>query len=165
VEEKLKTTKNKLYSGEVNSPKELSQWEKTIEKLEESKNSLEDTIIASLESTEELQEEIQKKNQFYSQKEKTLLDLLCKLQEELEREKLLVLEKEKERKKIIAYLPEEIISTYEELRRKFPNPITYLSGETCEGCNLTVPLAIVKNVRKGEALVRCPNCGRFLHRK
>ncbi len=33
VEEKLKTTKNKLYSGEISSPKELSQWERTVEKL------------------------------------------------------------------------------------------------------------------------------------
>ena len=165
LEERLKTTKNKLYSGEISSPKELSQWGKTIEKLEESKNSLENNVITSLENTEELQKEIQEKNQSYSQKEAIFLSLLHKVQGELEAEKILISEKEKEREKIIASLPEEIISTYEELRKKFPDPVTYLNGETCEGCNLTVPLAIIKAVRKGESLVRCPNCGRFLRRK
>ena len=136
-----------------------------MEKLEESKSSLEDSVITSLENAEELQEEIQEKTQFYSQKEKNLLLLLNQLQEELETIRKSISEKEREREKIIASLSQEIVSTYEELRRKFPDPVTYLSGETCEGCNLTVPLAAVKAVRKGEELVRCPNCGRFLNRK
>lgn len=165
VEEKLKTTKNKLYSGEISSPKELSQWERTVEKLEENKNSLENIVIASLESTEELHGEIQRKTQSYLQQEESLSLLLTQLQEELSSEERSVLENKKERERIIASLPQEVLSIYEELRRKFPNPVVRLNGETCEGCNLTVPLAVVRAVRKKEELVRCPNCGRFLHRK
>ena len=105
MEEKLKTTKNKLYSGEISSPKELSQWERTVEKLEENKNSLENIVIASLESTEELHGEIQRKTQSYLQQEESLSLLLTQLQEELTGEERSVLEnKKKEKESLLLYL-------------------------------------------------------------
>ncbi|MBC7217393.1 MAG: hypothetical protein H5U36_04370 [Candidatus Caldatribacterium sp.] len=163
VEEKWKATKDKLYSGEITSSKELAQWEKSMKKLEETKDHLENEILSEMEKVENLQREFRKKSEEVSEKRVFLTQQIEAKEAEiaaLERE---VAASEGERRSIAASIPSEILARYEELRRKFQDAVVPLAGEVCQGCHLSVPTIVAKAVRKREGLVRCPNCGRFLH--
>ncbi|MEN3203666.1 MAG: C4-type zinc ribbon domain-containing protein [Atribacterota bacterium] len=162
VEERWATTKSKLYSGEITSSKELAQWEKSMKKLEETKDSLENEILAEMENVENLQKEFQRKGQEVTEKG-TLIAQQIEVKENeiatLEAE-LAVLEKEWQG--ITSLIPPEILAYYMELRKKFQDAVVSLLGEVCQGCYLSVPTIVAKAVRRREGLVRCPNCGRFL---
>lgn len=163
VEEKWKATKDKLYSGEITSSKELAQWEKSMKKLEETKDHLENEILSEMEKVENLQREFRKRNEEASEKRVFLTQQIEAKEAEiatLERE---VAAFEGERRNIAASIPPEILARYEELRRKFQDAVVPLAGEVCQGCHLSVPTIVAKAVRKREGPVRCPNCGRFLH--
>jgi len=52
VEEKLNKSQNQLYSGNVQSGKELSQWKSTMESHEKTKSNLEDYVINQIDKIE-----------------------------------------------------------------------------------------------------------------
>lgn len=163
AEEKWTTTKNKLYSGEITSSKELAQWEKSMKKLEETKSQLEDEILIAMENVESLQGEFQKKGREVTEKGALLAQQIVAKEGEiadLERE-LAALEREWQ--DTAHSIPSEILARYMELRKKFHDAVVPLVGEVCQGCHLSVPTIVAKAVRKREGLVRCPNCGRFLY--
>ncbi len=163
AEEKWAATKGKLYSGEITSSKELAQWEKSMKKLEETKSLLEDEILLEMENVENLQKEFQKKSQDVLEKGAFLAQQIEAKEAEIAALKTEVVACEEERRSVSASLPPEILSRYEELRRKFQDAVVPLVGEVCQGCHLSVPTVVAKAVRKKEGLVRCPNCGRFLY--
>ena len=67
-----------------------------------------------------------------------------------------------ERQEILNLLPQEILSSYQEIISNLIEPaIVELNQGVCEGCNLQVPTIVAKQVRRKE-IVRCPNCGRLL---
>lgn len=162
VEEKLTAMKNKLYSGEITSSKELTQWEKTMKKFEETKNALEDEILLEMERLEDLQKEFHKKTQAFQERKEVIAHDISSLEAEIVSlgEELTLLEED--RKNVAVSLFPELLSRYEELRKKFQNVVVPLLGEMCQGCHLAVPTTVAKAVRKKEGPVRCPNCGRFL---
>jgi predicted nucleic acid-binding Zn-ribbon protein len=52
---------------------------------------------------------------------------------------------------------------YSSLRTKKNNqPISALDGNTCSVCGVEQTLAVMKNVRQGQGLIYCGNCGRIL---
>lgn len=163
AEEKWAATKGKLYSGEITSSKELAQWEKSMKKLEETKSLLEDEILLEMENVENLQKEFQKKSQDVLERGTFLAQQIEAKEAEIAALKTELIACEEERQSVSASLPPEILSRYEELRRKFQDAVVPLVGEVCQGCHLSVPTVVAKAVRKKEGLVRCPNCGRFLY--
>jgi predicted nucleic acid-binding Zn-ribbon protein len=162
AEEKWATTKNKLYSGEITSSKELAQWEKSMKKLEETKSLLEDEMLLEMENVENLEREFREKTKLSSEREKDLTQRIASIETEIAALRSDLASLEAERESIAALLPPEILTRYEDLRKKFPNAVVPLAGEVCEGCHLTVPTVVAKAVRRKEGVVGCPNCGRFL---
>lgn len=163
VEEKWAATKGKLYSGEITSSKELAQWEKSMKKLEETKDSLENEILVAMENVENLQKEFQRKGREVAEK-----GMLIAQQIEAKENEIATLEAElatleSEWQSVTSHIPPEILAYYMELRKKFQDAVVSLSGEVCQGCYLSVPTIVAKAVRRREGLVRCPNCGRFLY--
>lgn len=162
AEEKWATTKNKLYSGEITSSKELAQWEKSMKKLEETKSLLEDEMLLEMENVENLEREFREKTKLSSEREKDLTQRIASIETAIAALRSDLASLEAERESIAALLPPEILTRYEDLRKKFPNAVVPLAGEVCEGCHLTVPTVVAKAVRRKEGVVGCPNCGRFL---
>jgi hypothetical protein len=165
AEEKLKNTRGKLYSGEITSSKELSQWEKSMAKLEETKNALEEAILIDMEKLESLQKEFQEKNQVAKSEQEKSFQAINLFQEEIAGWRTNLENLQAERHRVLAQLDTSIASAYLDLHQKYENPVVLLNDETCSGCHLAVPTTVAKSVRKQEELVRCPNCGRFLYRK
>ncbi len=60
-------------------------------------------------------------------------------------------------------LPPAVASLFSRLSERYDFPVVPMVLRTCSGCLMTLPEVLVQDVRRGESLQRCPNCGRVLY--
>ncbi len=60
-------------------------------------------------------------------------------------------------------LPDEIISIYDLISKKYDICVCPMTNNTCTGCFIKLPIGIAKTVMSDSQSVSCPNCGRFLY--
>lgn len=51
---------------------------------------------------------------------------------------------------------------YKTIKKHSLPPMTRLSGDRCGGCNMSLPAAVLSQIRTGAAAVECENCGRII---
>jgi uncharacterized protein len=68
------------------------------------------------------------------------------------------------RESLAATIDPALLKQYEGVRRarRGLGLVTVLSGQRCGGCNVRLPIIVMQKVRKGDAVTRCPSCGRIL---
>jgi len=160
IEEKLKKSQNRLYSGDVQSGKELSQWKLTMESFEKTKSNLEDDVLNQIDKVESMCiKEKEKENQISIQQFEKEIE---SLKNDIDKIKSDLAHNLQLRTEATQNIPAEILSLYEELRKKFPDPVVEMDGDNCRGCHLGLPSSIVKRVRKKEEIIQCPNCHRLI---
>ncbi len=163
IEEKLDSSKRKLYGGEITSSKELSQWEKNMESFEKSRDILENSVLQQMEIVETESNNLKIGEEFFGNLEKKhtkQLDIQTQEKKALE-DSLYTLENK--RTQLTHSLSSQELAAYEDLSTKYPDPVASLEDDTCTGCHLALPTSEVKNIRKNEGVNRCPNCGRFIY--
>jgi mannitol/fructose-specific phosphotransferase system IIA component (Ntr-type) len=60
-------------------------------------------------------------------------------------------------------LPPALAGLFDRLCDRYELPVVPMVLRTCSGCLMALPEVLVQDVRRGEALQRCPNCGRILY--
>ncbi|MDK2896541.1 MAG: uncharacterized protein PWP04_661 [Candidatus Atribacteria bacterium] len=161
-EGKLSKAKNKLYSGDLSSPKELSQWEKSLDQMEKGQKLIEDKVLEQMETVEKMEKERPEKKQQLEQQQVEIKTKVEKLKKETKKQKTQLEKNVNFRNDLMKNIPADLKSLYQDLKQRLSDPVTFLIDETCEGCHLQVPTIVVKKVRRKEEIVQCPNCGRFL---
>ncbi len=156
--------KLKSQMSEIKTNKEYQARLKEIEKLEEERSLIEDKILIAMEEIDEI--------------EKLLLQVEEKLKEEekkfnkkkaiIEREQAEAKERLKElinkRNEISKNIEPEIYNQYMFLmEKKSALAVVSARDETCMGCNMKIPPQTFAEVIKGERIITCPQCNRFLH--
>lgn len=61
-----------------------------------------------------------------------------------------------------AQIPAQILGHYERLVARGKKGVAAVRGQVCSGCHMQVPLGVVMNLRHGQDLQLCENCGRYL---
>ena len=61
-----------------------------------------------------------------------------------------------------AKIPAPILSHYDRLGDKGKKGVAVLRHQTCTGCHMRVPLAVVMNLKHGADVCLCDNCQRYL---
>ncbi len=100
---------------------------------------------------EEQQQAIQRKKEAIDQIQETHKEQLDKLS--------------KRRKTLVAKLKkadQELLACYLDLAQHLNLVVTYVADEACRGCYQVVTLKHQAAIRKGQELLRCENCHRFL---
>jgi predicted nucleic acid-binding Zn-ribbon protein len=56
------------------------------------------------------------------------------------------------------------LQQYDRIRARFPeNPMVPITNGSCSGCYIQVAAQLMVNVHKGDSLVKCRGCGRFIY--
>ena len=167
IDDKITQESNRLYGGDITSPKELASIQAELDALRRRKNHLEDQDLEVMERREAVENDV------------TLLDaqleeLRAKLQAATEARDHAAVEIETElnknsasRTELVPQIPQDLLDTYEELRpKKGGVAAAALEGNVCRGCGVALsPMALddFKRAEEGE-LARCENCRRILVR-
>lgn len=59
-------------------------------------------------------------------------------------------------------IEEELMSRYKSIKQHSTPPMARLNNDRCGGCNMSLPSVVLHQIRTGEKLVECDNCGRIL---
>jgi len=119
-----------------------------MESYEKTKSNLEDYVINQIDKIEGMKiKDKEKEHQLFNQRfEKDIENLkkdIGKIKSDLANNIQL-------RTDATQNISADILSLYEELRKKFSNPVVEMDGDTCRGCHLALPSSVAKRVRKKE---------------
>jgi len=60
-------------------------------------------------------------------------------------------------------IPPQILGHYDRLRIRGKKGITAVRNQTCTGCHMRLPLAVVMTLMHGTDIQLCDTCGRYLY--
>ncbi len=167
IDDKIKHESERLYGGDITSPKELASIQAELDALRRRKNHLEDQDLEVMERREGVEKEL-------ADLESRVLELEGRSQEAEAARDAAAVEIETEltsngeaRSAILPDLPPELLETYEELRpKKGGVAAAALEGNVCRGCGVALSPMAMDEIKRATAdeLPRCENCRRILVR-
>jgi uncharacterized protein len=157
----------KLYSGEVNSPKELQALQADLDQLRRQRSTLEDEELEVMEQREaldaavaEVDAQLQAEAARVAELEASVRDQEAAIATELAAE-------EQARAEAAATVPPAIVTLYEQVRvRNGGIGAARLVGDTCQGCRLSLPAVDVARLRAlpADEVGQCEHCEAVLVR-
>lgn len=153
----------RLFSGKVANPKELSNLQADVEMLKRKRAEQEDALLEVMVDRDTVNENIAKLNAERAQVAGQADELKAKVDELVGDIDAELQARRAERQALAAGLPEELLSLYESLRAsKHGVGAAVLEGDTCSGCHTKLPAKEVQRLRAEKGLQRCDNCRRIL---
>ena len=148
----------------VKTNREYSALLTEIESVKREKEELDENAIKSMELIESIQAEIQgiksELEEFQNQSKEKRAELTNKINDLKDR---MAVEKQK-RDNLAIRIDKSTIKLYERIMRSRKNlAVVTLRNGSCGGCFAEVPLQRVADIRKGDRLLTCDNCGRILY--
>lgn len=167
IDDKIKHESERLYGGDITSPKELASIQAELDALRRRKNHLEDQDLEVMERREGVEKEtgdLDAKVAELEQRSREATVARDTAAVEIETE---LASNAEQRKAILPDIPPDLLETYEDLRvRRGGVAAAALEGGVCRGCGVALsPMALdaIKRASEDE-LPRCENCRRILVR-
>jgi predicted nucleic acid-binding Zn-ribbon protein len=164
IEAKLAKNQERLYSGRVRNPKELSNLQEEASSLRHRQSDLEEHQLELMIGIEEEEAELAERQARLHQIEATWRadqDSLLAEKEELE-SRLAELEDERTAKR--AHLGVADLAMYDDLRNRLGGTgVVLLRGGICQACGVDVPTGVARAVERGGDVNFCPTCDRLLY--
>jgi predicted nucleic acid-binding Zn-ribbon protein len=153
VEGRRRSEEGRMYSGLINSDRELEALRGEISALRSRKNQLEDQLLEVMERTEELDSLVATLRLRHSE-----LTAAVGIDAELETARV-------RRVAATEGMSPEVVTVYDDLRpRKGGIAVAALEGRTCGGCRLDLTATEMEEAKERSArgLTRCEQCDRIL---
>ena len=163
VTAKLKQNQDRLYSGRVRNPKELSNLQEEAAALRRRLSELEDGQLELMISIEEADAELSERQARSNQIEATWRAEQARLQAEKEELELRLAELEEECDGMRSRIGAADLAGYDNLRSRLGGTaIVRLKKGSCTACGVDVPTSMARAVEHGDGMHNCPICGRLL---
>jgi predicted nucleic acid-binding Zn-ribbon protein len=160
---KVSAVEEKLYSGTIANPKELSDYQAELKMFKDQIGRIDDDLLATLVEIDRAEADLAQVESFlatmnnvWEEDQRRLKAEKAQVEPEIER-----LGSERESRSV--GLDRGALSLYQTLREQRAGiAIANLERSMCGGCRITLPTSIVKKAREGRELVRCVSCERIL---
>lgn len=160
---KVATLQEKLYSGTITNPKELSDYQAELQMYKGQISKIEDELLVALDETDRAEAVLARIESFlgamtsvWEQDQRSLQTEKAEVQPEIDRLR-------SESNADSTDLDRAAVSLYKILReRRDSVAVASLERSMCGGCRITLPSAILKRARAGNELVQCVSCERIL---
>ena len=158
---KLTTAEEKLYSGRIKDPKELTNLQHEVNGLRARRNHLEDKALEMMDQVElstasvaALSNELKTlETEWHSQQQQ--------LTTNMEQFKTALSDLEHKRQLLSAKLDPQAVELYQELKKQKGQAVAKVEQGICCGCRISLPTTELQRARS-DSLVKCSSCGRIL---
>lgn len=159
--QKVKKSKNKLMMVENTKEYHAMMREMdTMEKMNRSREEERANLLADLSDLDGRKEALQGD---IDSLEETITAQQSTLDQELAEKRARIAILEKEKKKASEAVPAPILTRYNFIRDRIPNPVIVpVSEGVCLGCHVVIPPQAFIDLQKGEQILSCPNCLRII---
>ncbi|MDD5190622.1 MAG: hypothetical protein PHE50_06240 [Dehalococcoidales bacterium] len=159
---KIKTIDRKLYDGKTVNPKELSSLQAEGGDFQKKRSLLEDKALILMEESEAI-----KQNILTATHELTIAEAEQETRHKNLNAELTQLQTdhaalEIKRQTLISQIEPTALAVYKDLKKRKGTAVAKVEQGTCHGCRIAVSNAELQQT-KGNAIVRCGNCGRILY--
>jgi uncharacterized protein len=156
-------TKFQKQMKEIKTNKEYDALTTEIANRKIKISSNEEEILKTLTRLDELKEQIKQYRERLEEVEKNNNTQLVGLRQQLSSIQDKVKIKEGERKNVTVRIDKKLLSTYERVRKGRGNTVMVaIRKRACGACHKSVPPQIIQEIRKGDKVYTCDNCGRML---
>lgn len=159
---KLKKSKSKMMM--VGNSKEYHAMVREMDNIEKLNRSRDEEKLAI---NEELERQTKSDAELAEQSEgvsSELAEARTGLAARMEAAEKRLAELNDQRKTACSVLPKPILSRYEFIRSRLPNPvIVSVDNGICSGCNISIPPQSYIELQKGQQILSCPNCQRLIY--
>ncbi len=56
-----------------------------------------------------------------------------------------------------------LMERYQRVKKNHAVPMAKVENDQCSGCNMSLPMVVIKKIASGSGIVECDNCGRLLY--
>jgi uncharacterized protein len=156
-------TKFQKQMQEIKTNKEYDALTTEIANRKLKISTTEEEILKTLTGMDDLKEKIKQYQQKLDDVEKTNTVQLVDLRERLSSIEDKVKIKQGDRKNITVRIDKKLLATYERVKKGRGNQVVVtIRKRACGSCHKSVPPQIIQEIRKGEMVYTCDNCGRML---
>ena len=148
----------------ASSPKEASQYQNRELQIAAELEELEEDTLPLMESLDRVSAEVGDLEEELTELEPNLQALTEQEEARIEMIGQRLASVRAERESLAAAIEAKLLKQYEQVRRarRGIGLVEILSGQTCGGCNMRLPIHVVQKARSGKVVTRCPSCGRIL---
>jgi len=158
---KLAIAEDKLYSGEIRNPKELTNFQHEVEGLRAKRSQLEDKALAIMEQVELATASVASRSSELKALEVEWRSQQQQLSKDMEQLKTILSELNHKRQQLLAKIDPQAVELYNELNKQKGTAVAKVEQGICCGCRISLPTTDLQRVRSGN-LVQCNSCGRIL---
>lgn len=163
LDQKIAREEQRMFSGGVSNPKELSALQAEVESLKRKKTGLEDELLEAMLGREQAASTIDgltKERDEAATEAADLTSVVEQLTGEISGEHAT---HTAARTEVAATIPDDLLKLYEKLREsKGGVGAAALEAGTCLGCHTKLPQRELERMRAEGGLQRCDNCRRIL---
>lgn len=159
--QKVKKSKNKLMMVENTKEYHAMMREMdTMEKMNRNREEERANLLADLSDLEGRKDALQND---INELEATISAQQSTLDQELAEKRARIQILDKDKKKASEAVPAPILTRYNFIRSRIPNPVIVpVSEGVCKGCHVVIPPQAFIDLQKGEQILSCPNCLRII---
>jgi predicted nucleic acid-binding Zn-ribbon protein len=158
---KLTAAEEKLFSGEIKNPKELTNLQHEVDMLKARRDQLEEKALGVIDQVELSENSVARLSSELETLKAEWQRQQQQLSNELERLKAILSDLRHKRQLLTDEIDPETIEFYQELRREKGMAVARVEQGICRGCRISLPSADLQRVRSGN-LMQCSSCGRIL---
>jgi predicted nucleic acid-binding Zn-ribbon protein len=148
----------------VTNEKEYATALREIDVTKKQISSYETEILKALEETEKFEQEINRLAPDVDQKRSEVDQLLAMLEQEVEQAQSRLITLRAKRAELVAHFPRSQLSTYERMSKaKRGQALSEVRDGVCTACRVKVRPKVFSDVRRGDQMIVCENCGRILY--
>ena len=158
---KLTMAEEKLYSGKIRNPKELTNLQHEVNGLKARRDQLEDKVLEIMDQVELATASLANLGSELKRLEADWHSQQQQLSREMEQLKTILSELKHKRQLLSARIDPEAVEFYYELKKQKGTAVAKVEQGICHGCRISLSTAKLQQARS-ISLVQCGSCGRIL---
>ena len=165
MDEKLKADEDRLYTGNIRTPKELMDLQHEVEILKRHRAEMEEKLLTAMLSVDESSQTVQNCQAALDEATRHWQDDSVSLRDERKQLMDRISADEERREAINIAIPRADLDMYSALRTKKPNgvAVALVNGGACGQCGESASSVLLQQTRTGSSLTVCTTCGRILY--
>jgi len=161
-QQKISKLRDQMLQAKTNEQYKAFQHE--IEFIEKEIRQAEDRILELMTESEPLDQNVKKAERALAEEKKSVDAEKAQARERTAADQKELDTLRHQRTESVAKLPKPSLLAYEKIRRKWSNTVVAeaVNGR-CSGCQINLRPQFLQDLRKGDQLMFCEQCGRFLY--
>ena len=154
-----------LEADEEVTAEELTEFRMDVERLNRELGKLEKDVKGLLEQLEKTTADFQKARSLGGRAKKEYDRLKAVVEVEKNEGAADIAAATKEMETVERQVDPTYLAKYKKARVHHNMPVVPVVNEKCSGCNMSIPMAVIKKLNSQETVLECENCGRILYQK